>query len=96
MPTYNGHRSRNAWNVALWISNDEGLYRAAVDCLKRSRNLGHATRMMLGIVGERPNWADWHYKNGKPRFVLSDIDHGTTRVWDEAIHSITIIPEHAP
>lgn len=26
---YNGHPSYNAWNVALWIGNDEGLYNAA-------------------------------------------------------------------
>ncbi|MDE2000040.1 MAG: hypothetical protein KGI52_14070 [Burkholderiales bacterium] len=26
MKKYNGHRSWNAWNVALWLFNDEGLY----------------------------------------------------------------------
>jgi len=35
MKEYNGHRSWNAWNVALWISNDEKLYRIAMDCLAR-------------------------------------------------------------
>ena len=35
---YNGHRNRATWNVNLWIGNDEGLYRAAVDFV---RNLGH-------------------------------------------------------
>jgi len=28
---YNGHPSYNAWNVALWIGNDEGLYNLARD-----------------------------------------------------------------
>lgn len=32
---YNGHESWNAWNVALWIGNDEPLYRAALDCMLR-------------------------------------------------------------
>lgn len=24
---YNGHKSRAAWNVALWLFNDEHMYR---------------------------------------------------------------------
>lgn len=35
---YNGHPSWNAWNVSLWINNDEGLYTLALDCLKRPNN----------------------------------------------------------
>ena len=33
---YNGHRSWNAWNISLWINNDEGLYRRAVDLAMRN------------------------------------------------------------
>lgn len=29
MAKYQGHRSWNAWNVSLWINNDEGLYQMA-------------------------------------------------------------------
>jgi hypothetical protein len=47
MPPYNGHRSWNAWNVALWIDNDEGLYTFALDCLKRSRSLERAVTLFL-------------------------------------------------
>ena len=53
----NGHRSWNAWNVALWIGNDEGLYRFAMDCLdsppvnRKKRGLAHATRLFMRELG---------------------------------------------
>lgn len=48
---YNGHRSWNAWNVALWIGNDEGLYRAAVEALNSTHTLKHATNVFFGLTG---------------------------------------------
>jgi hypothetical protein len=41
--TYNGWKNRQTWNVALWIGNDEGLYRMAVDFMHR-------------YTGRRPYW----------------------------------------
>lgn len=26
MKSYNGHRSYNAWNISLWINNEEWIY----------------------------------------------------------------------
>ncbi len=36
MKTYNGHRSWNAWNVSLWISNTESTYNYALHCIKET------------------------------------------------------------
>ncbi len=55
MKTHNGHRSWNAWNVSLWISNDEPTYRFAMDCIKRAKqNAGKAARyFMESFKGEK-------------------------------------------
>jgi len=34
MAKFNGYTSWNAWNVSLWINNDEPLYRVAYDTVK--------------------------------------------------------------
>ena len=47
MATYNGHRSWNAWNVALWLGNDEGLYNLCVDEIRSAKNKNIAARRIL-------------------------------------------------
>lgn len=48
---YNGHESWNAWNVSLWIGNNEGLYRLACDCNARHGNVQRAARAFRADIG---------------------------------------------
>lgn len=51
MTEYNGHRDYKYWNVALWINNDEKLYREAVEARKRlktkRRTLDEAAKFLF-------------------------------------------------
>jgi hypothetical protein len=55
MPTYNGHRSWNAWNVSLWLNNDEGLYNTVNDVLASvNGNKTKAVNILSGMFhGQR-------------------------------------------
>ena len=50
MKEYNGHRSWNAWNVALWLSNEYNLYQEIVDRVKKN-GLTKAVNMMYRDIG---------------------------------------------
>ena len=51
MKTYNGHRSWNAWNVSLWLYNDEPLYRMVQSSIERNKTLGAAVRSLMRDLG---------------------------------------------
>jgi hypothetical protein len=74
---YNGHRSWNAWNVSLWIGNDEGLYNLALDCLARARK-------------PRANGAS-HGRMYAARLFLSEV--GTEKTPDGARYNVTCVYE---
>lgn len=49
MTAYNGHRSWNAWNVSLWIANDESTYRTAMECLEKTKSVPAAARLFTRV-----------------------------------------------
>jgi len=50
MPTYNGHKNWNHWNVSLWLSNDETLYRR----VRALKNVYGSKGAALRLLGELP------------------------------------------
>lgn len=51
MKSFQGHRSWNAWNVSLWICNDEPLYRFAMDCINSRDTLNKAVARFMRVYG---------------------------------------------
>mgnify|MGYP001609892577 CR=1 FL=1 len=61
--SYNGWKNWQTWNVALWIENDEGLYREARRYRHKLRPYGAFVESLQGIGGdiekETPDGASW-------------------------------------
>jgi len=51
MASYQGHRSWNAWNISLWINNDEPLYRWALDLVQEHGRRKAARIMTRDLEG---------------------------------------------
>ena len=62
---YNGHPSYNAWNVALWIGNDEGLYNLARHCKRFSGPVTKSAQRFIDEVGDThtPDGVRWTVTN---------------------------------
>lgn len=50
MKSFNGYRSWNAWNVALWINNDESIYRSAMAHIQRLKLKGFNNEKVLRLA----------------------------------------------
>lgn len=52
MAKYNGHKNYNAWNVSLWLNNDESYYRLMRYCIRSTNNRKEAAEKMLQHLPE--------------------------------------------
>ncbi len=69
MSEYNGHPSKAAWNVALWINNDEDLYNFALECIAKSENIDAAASMfVMGVTEKTPDGFPFSHKHVKWTF----------------------------
>ena len=61
MKTFNGHRSWNAWNVSLWLSNDETYYPFFVALIKE-KGIQKATNTIYYYLrgGKTPDGASYN------------------------------------
>lgn len=67
MAEYNGHPSWAAWNVSLWLGNEEPLYRLAMYHLERAGSATRAARPLLADLPARtPDGA---------RYTVSNLRH---------------------
>lgn len=51
---YQGFRSYNEWNIALWLANDRGLYSLVGEALRLCRTKDEAAEMIYSeLCGEK-------------------------------------------
>lgn len=68
--SYNGHKNYAAWNVSLWINNDEPLYRLAQYCVRSTNNRQEAAEKMISQLPERtPDGVNYTVSNIKSALV---------------------------
>ena len=59
--TYNGWANRETWNVALWISNDKGLYNLARSCQDYATFCAELRECATGDIRvETPDGVAWN------------------------------------
>ena len=69
---YNGWKNRSTWNVALWINNDEPLYRLAVDYMEQAKRHNSKKASYIGFVASAGLWNEKTPDNIKYRSTMLD------------------------
>ena len=73
--TYNGYTNRATWNCALWLTNDEGIYRLMVETFREEQADTESVRFFCNLL-----WPDCETPDGDE---LSDV------YWPEIADMIT-------
>lgn len=61
---YNGHKNYNAWNVCLWLGNDEPTYRLMLECIRTSPNRDEAAKKLLSYLPDKtPDGVPYTFTN---------------------------------
>lgn len=63
MATYQGHASKAAWNVSLYINNEEALYFRARDLTKRLGRAKAAAALLAELPDKTPDGFRYSYRN---------------------------------
>ncbi len=58
--------------------------------LVRRCNFGVLETIPFGQWATRLEAIQWTFKNGKPRYTLRDLDHGTIREWGESVRRVYV------
>lgn len=59
MSDYNGYKNRATWNVALWLGNDENLYRLVMNYGKDVTYRDFAKTYLKMVSDGTPDGVDW-------------------------------------
>lgn len=79
MTEYNGHPSKGHWNVALWIGNEDPLYRFAMECIRggKAKNpakwLQIATHRFMEVYEGERTPDGFKYTKPRVRAALKDL-----------------------
>ena len=89
MKTYNGHRSWNAWNIALWINNDFHKYEHAINCVHEANyNLKKATEQFMSAYGGMKTHDGAVFNRISVRLALEALIQENTSQDDNNLHTV--------
>ena len=74
MESYNGWKNRATWNVALWIQNDEYLYRAAVGYITKYPKSRHPYGNFVRSTGMQDERTPDGYKYLSTRLCYKELN----------------------